>query len=163
MKQHVQNVIRILLTNLIILILALERQKKKENIWKTRRNQKYVSIICFANGNILIKINCILLKYIFYKKGSLIADDAMIEEVEEGDFESEAEEADTAESDSGSSTEAEEENDSEGESRATGEMTYNSDSDDSVDLVNLEMQKNMQRFGLDGLQKLEDTGNEIEN
>ncbi|XP_076666709.1 uncharacterized protein LOC143368177 isoform X1 [Andrena cerasifolii] len=82
-------------------------------------------------------------------EGSLIADDTMIEEVEEGDFESEADEGDTEESESGSSIEVEEENESEGESRAT----YNSDSEDSEDLDNLEMEeKNMQRFALERLQ-----------
>ncbi|XP_076299492.1 uncharacterized protein LOC143218272 [Lasioglossum baleicum] len=91
-------------------------------------------------------------------EGSLITDDAMIEEVEEGDFESEAEEADSAESDSGSSTEVEEDNDSEGESRATGEITYNSDTDDdSEELGNLEIDKNMQHFALEGLQESKET------
>ncbi|KOC70194.1 Zinc finger protein Xfin [Habropoda laboriosa] len=84
---------------------------------------------------------------------SLIADDTMIEEVEEGDFESEAEEGDTEESESGSSTEVEEENESEGESRATGEITYNSESEDSEDL-NLEIEeKSMQRYTLEHLQE----------
>ncbi|CAK9822286.1 Zinc finger protein Xfin [Anthophora retusa] len=82
----------------------------------------------------------------------LIADDTMIEEVE-GDFESEAEEGDTEESESGSSTEVEEENESEGESRATEEITYNSESEDSEDL-NLEIdEKSMQRYTLEHLQE----------
>ncbi|XP_071869634.1 uncharacterized protein isoform X2 [Bombus fervidus] len=82
-------------------------------------------------------------------EGSLIADDAIIEEVEEGDFESEAEEeeADTEESESGSSTEAEEEHETEDESRATGEITYNSESEDSEELDNLEIdEKNMEHY-----------------
>ncbi|XP_033188969.1 uncharacterized protein LOC117156231 [Bombus vancouverensis nearcticus] len=83
-------------------------------------------------------------------EGSLIADDAIIEEVEEGDFEYEAEEeADTEESESGSSTEAEEEHESEDESRATEEITYNSESEDSEELDNLEIdEKNMEHYPL---------------
>ncbi|XP_060825842.1 zinc finger protein Xfin-like isoform X2 [Bombus pascuorum] len=82
-------------------------------------------------------------------EGGLIADDAIIEEVEEGDFESEAEEeeADTDESESGSSTEAEEEHETEDESRATGEITYNSESEDSEELDNLEIdEKNVEHY-----------------
>ncbi|XP_026670873.1 uncharacterized protein LOC108626685 [Ceratina calcarata] len=96
-------------------------------------------------------------------EGSLIADDGMIEEVEEGEFESEAEEdeeenieSDAEESESGgSSTEVEEENESEGESRATGEVTYNSESEDSQEEIdNLEIgQTNMQHYLLGHLQE----------
>lgn len=95
-----------------------------------------------------------------YQKGSLIADDAIIGEVEEGDFESEAEEeADTEESESGSSIEGEEENESEDESRATGEITYNSESEDSEELDNLEMdEKNMEHYNI-ALEHLLETKN----
>ncbi|XP_034177766.1 uncharacterized protein LOC117603096 [Osmia lignaria lignaria] len=90
-------------------------------------------------------------------EGSLMADDTMIE-VEEGDFESEVEEADTEESESGSSTEVEEENESEGESRATGEITYNSESEDSEELDNLDIEeKNIQRYTLERLQETQNT------
>lgn len=83
--------------------------------------------------------------------------------MEEGDFESEAEEADTEESESGSSTEVEEENDSEGESRATGEITYNSESEDSEELDNLEIgEKSIQCFTLEHLQETKSTGNKID-
>lgn len=86
----------------------------------------------------------------------------MIEEVEEGDFESEVEEADTEESESDSSTEVEEENESEGESRATGDITYISESEDSEDLDNLEIdEKNVSRYDLKHLQQAKNTGNEI--
>ncbi|XP_050590361.1 zinc finger protein Xfin-like isoform X3 [Bombus affinis] len=93
-------------------------------------------------------------------EGSLMADDAIIEEVEEGDFESEAEEeeADIEESESGSSTEAEEEHESEDESRATGEITYNSESDDSEELDNLEIdEKNMEHYPLKHLPESKNT------
>ncbi|KAK9297961.1 hypothetical protein QLX08_008492 [Tetragonisca angustula] len=87
-------------------------------------------------------------------EGSLIADDAMIEEVEEGDFESEAEEAETEESESDSSTEVEEEHESEDESRVTGDITYNSESEDSEELDNLEIdEKNMEHYALEHLQE----------
>lgn len=83
-------------------------------------------------------------------------------EAEEGDFESEVEEADTEESESGSSTEVEEENESEGESRATGEITYNSESEDSEELDNLDIEeKNMQRYTLERLQETQNTGTYI--
>lgn len=88
----------------------------------------------------------------------------MIEEVEEGDYESEAEEeADTEESESDSSTEAEEENESEDESRATGEITYNSESEDSEELDNLEIDgKNLQDYTLEHIQEVKNIGKIID-
>lgn len=93
----------------------------------------------------------------------MIADDAMIEEVE-GDYESEAEEeADTEESESDSSTEAEEENESEDESRATGEITYNTESEDSEELDNLEIDgKNLQDYTLEHIQEAKNIGEIID-